>query len=113
MDVAVHIRKSEVPEDVRDLAQAKVTRVIRRLAVIERADVTLGEDPHAPASANRVCEVKATGHGYTLRARAAAHDSLAAVDIVSRKLERQVERLKGKLIGRSHPRHQKHPAKAS
>ncbi len=113
MDVAVHSRKSEVPDEVRDLTQAKVTRVFRRATVIERAEVKLGEDPHAPASSNRVCEVKATGHGHTLRARAAADDFLVAVDIVSRKLERQVERLKGKLIARSHPRHQKHQAKAS
>jgi ribosome-associated translation inhibitor RaiA len=31
---------------------------------------------------------------------------LVAVDAVVEKLEHQVERLKGKLIGRSHPRHE-------
>jgi ribosome-associated translation inhibitor RaiA len=35
-----------------------------------------------------------------------ATDPLAAVDAVVEKLERQVERLKGKLIARSHPRHE-------
>ena len=45
------------------------------------------------------------GHGHDLRARAAAADAPEAVDLVVEKLEHQVERLKGKLVGRSHPRH--------
>jgi len=40
-----------------------------------------------------------TGHGHTVRARAAAHDAPVAVDLVVDKLEHQVERLKGKLLG--------------
>ena len=52
----------------------------------------------------RVCEVIITGHGHTVRARAAAPDPLVAVDLVVDKLEHQVERIKGKLVGRSHPR---------
>ena len=46
-----------------------------------------------------------TGHGYTVRAKAAAAEAPVAVDLVVDKLEHQVERLKGKLVGRSHPRH--------
>jgi ribosomal subunit interface protein len=105
--VDVHGRKSQVPDEVRVLAQTKVSRVIRRAPVIERADVRLGEDPNAPPAASRVCEVTATGHGHTIRARAGAPDFLVAVDAVARKLEHQVERLKGKLEDRSHPRHSK------
>ena len=47
------------------------------------------------------------GHGHELHGpRAEATDPLTAVDVVVEKLERQVERLKGKLIARSHPRHE-------
>jgi ribosomal subunit interface protein len=104
MDVAVHIRKDQVPEEVRELAEAKVHRVVRRAPVLERADVKLEEDPRAPSATHRICEVTVTGHGHTLRARAQAHDFLVAVDITMKKLEHQVERLKGKVLSRTHPR---------
>jgi ribosomal subunit interface protein len=107
VDVAVHGRKSVVPDEVRELAETKVTRVLRRAPVLDKADVKLGEDPRAPAAANRVCEVIVTGHGHTLRARAGAHDFPVAVDIVMEKLEHQIERLKGKLLARSQPRRTK------
>jgi len=113
VDVAVHGRKSQVPDEVRELAQAKVARVVKRAPVLEKADVKLGEDPHAPAATKRVCEVVVTGHGHTLRARAGAHDLLVAVDMVVEKLEHQVERLKGKMLARSHPRRTRAPARTS
>lgn len=104
MDVIVNARKSVVPDEVRELIQTKVARVIKRAPVLEKAEVKLGEDPGAPSPVNRVCEVTATGHGHTLRAHAAAHDLLVASDMAAEKLEHQVERLKGKLMARSHPR---------
>jgi ribosomal subunit interface protein len=111
VDVAVHGRKRLVPEEVRDIAQVKVTKVVRRAPVLERAEVTLGEDPTAPAAEVRFCEVKATGHGHTLRARAGAPEFLAAVDIAVKKLDHQVEKLKGKVLGRTHPRRKRLPAR--
>ncbi|MGD0321677.1 MAG: ribosome-associated translation inhibitor RaiA [Acidimicrobiales bacterium] len=111
MDVAVHGRKDLVSEEVRELAQMKVARIVRRAPVLDKAEVKLGQDPRAPAAANRVCEVIVTGHGFTLRARAGAHDFLVAVDVAVEKLEHQVERLKGKLLARSHPRRTKTPVR--
>lgn len=104
MDVAVLGRKETVPDEVRALAQAKVAKLGRLNPVLERAEVRLCEDRDAPSSGRRVCEVTITGHGHTLRAKAAARDIPVAVDKVVDKLEHQVERLKGKLVGRSHPR---------
>nr|MBA3655212.1 sigma 54 modulation/S30EA ribosomal C-terminal domain-containing protein [Actinomycetota bacterium] len=51
-----------------------------------------------------ICEVTMHGHGHIVRAKAAAADPLAAVDRVVDKLEHRMEKLKGKLVGRSHPR---------
>jgi ribosomal subunit interface protein len=93
-----------VPDEVRSLAHAKVARLGRLNPVLERAEVRLTEDPDAPGAKRRMCEVTITGHGHTVRARAAAQDVLVAVDKVVDKLEHQLERLKGKLVGRSHPR---------
>jgi ribosome-associated translation inhibitor RaiA len=40
-----------------------------------------------------------------VRARAMAGDCMAALDAVMDKLIRQLERRKGRLVGRSHPHH--------
>jgi len=108
----VNARKSEVPDELRELVRAKVARVVKRAPVLEKADVKLGQDPDAPVSSNRVCEIKVTGHGHTLRARAGAHDLLVAADMAVEKVEHQVERLKGKLMARTHPRRTKVEARS-
>ena len=50
------------------------------------------------------CEVIIVGHGRTIRARAAAPVPLASVDLVVEKLEHQLEKTKGRLVARTHPR---------
>ena len=105
MDVFVLGRKQSVPDEVRTLAQAKVAKLARMTPVLERAEVRITEGRDPDGVARQVCEVTMTGHGHTVRAKAAAHDAPVAVDLVVDKLEHQVERLKGKLVGRSHPRH--------
>ena len=105
MDVFVLGRKQAVPDDVRNLAEAKVARLARMTPVLERAEVRLTEGRDNSGATRQVCEVIMTGHGHTVRASASAPDAPVAVDLVVDKLEHQVERLKGKLVGRSHPRH--------
>jgi len=112
VDVDVLGRKDTVPDEVRSLAREKVAKLGRLHPVLERAQVRLTEDPEAPGTSRRVCEVILTGHGHTLRARAAAQDVVVAVDKVVDKLEHQAERLKGKLVGRSHPRRARTVAEA-
>jgi len=105
VDVLVLGRKQTVPDEVRSLAAAKLARLARITPVLERAEVRLTEGRDTAGVTRQVCEVTMTGHGHTVRARAAAADAPVAVDLVVDKLEHQVERLKGKLVGRSHPRH--------
>lgn len=45
------------------------------------------------------------GHGHVVRAKACATERLAALDGVVDKLTRRLERLKGRLLARTHPRH--------
>ena len=104
MDVKVFGRRSAVPETVRARAHSKIAKLGKLAPVLEHAEVRLAEDRDAPASSRHVCEVTMEGHGHVLRARAGAPEPQVAVDLVVDKLEHQVERLKGKLVGRSHPR---------
>jgi putative sigma-54 modulation protein len=112
VDVSVLGRKDTVPDEVRALAYAKVAKLGRLNPVLERAEVRLTEDPDAPGAKRRMCEVTISGHGHTVRARAAAQDLLVAVDKVVDKLEHQLERLKGKRVARSHPRRNGEVARA-
>ena len=110
MDVDIVGRKDEVPDEVRARAKAKVEKLGRLAPVLERAEVRLAVDRDAPVASRKLCEVTMTGHGHTIRARAVAHELAEAVDMVVDKLEHQVERLKGKLIARSHPRRARRPS---
>ena len=107
MDVDVVGRKATFPDEVKAQVQSKVAKLGRLTPVLEHAEVRLAEDPDRPSSSRQVCEVIVEGHGHVLRARARAADLAVAVDLVIEKLEHQVERLKGKLVDRSHPRHSK------
>jgi len=103
VEVAVIGCKDVVPEEIKVLAQSKVARLGKLAPVLEQAEVRLTDARDRPGT-RYSCEVTLVGHGHRLRARASAHDLAAAVDIVVDKLEHQVERLKGKVLSRSHPR---------
>ena len=104
MDIAIRSRNVEVSEALRSTVEEKVTRLTRFLDGMERADVLFSEERNPRISEKEVCEVTMHGHGHIVRAKAAASDAFAAVDRVVDKLEHRMEKLKGKLIGRSHPR---------
>lgn len=112
MDVDVSGRKTAVPDEIRSQAQAKLSKLGRLAPILEHAEVRLGQDRDAPAARRHVCEVTMEGHGHVVRARARAAEFQVALDLVVEKLEHQVERLKGKLLARSHPRRSKVLSKA-
>jgi ribosomal subunit interface protein len=91
---------------LRAAVDEKVGHLDRYLEAIERAEVRFVEEPHRRLSEREVCEVTLVGRGSgnVLRARAMAGDAMAALDTVMDKLQRQLERRKGLLVGRSHPR---------
>jgi len=104
LDVMIRCRNVEVPEDLKSVAQEKVKRLSKYLNGWDAGEVLFSEERNPRISAKEVCEVTLHGHGHVVRAKAAAADQQAAVDKVVDKLEHQIEKLKGKLLGRSHPR---------
>ena len=105
MDVTMQCRNAEVPESLRAIAREKVTRVGRHLDGWDHAEIHFSEERNPRIADKEVCEVTLRGHGHVVRAKAAAPDTLASIDRVVEKLDRQVSRLKSRLVGRSHPRH--------
>jgi putative sigma-54 modulation protein len=94
-----------VPRELRQAVDEKVGHLDRYLVVIERAEVRFVEQAHRRVSEREICEVTLEGRGNVVRARAMAGDCMAALDTVVDKLVRQLERRKGRLVGRSHPHH--------
>ena len=104
MDVVIAYGRRIVSDEVRALTEEKVGRLGRLCPGLERAEVHFSEE-HNPRIADRErCEVIIIGHGRTIRARAAAPVPLAAVDLVVEKLEHQLEKTKGRIVARTHPR---------
>jgi putative sigma-54 modulation protein len=104
MEIAIRGRNVEISEPLRRTVEEKVTRLARYLDGMDRVEVVFSEERNPRISERDVCEVTMHGHGHIIRARAAAPDTFAAVDRMVAKLEHRMEKLKGKLIGRSHPR---------
>ncbi|MDQ3570399.1 MAG: ribosome-associated translation inhibitor RaiA [Actinomycetota bacterium] len=108
MEITIGGRKVEISRSVRSAVEEKVGRLERFLDGMERAEVVFTEERNPRISEKEVCEVTLHGHGHVVRARAAAPDALAAVDLVVDKLTHRLRKLKGKLVSRSHPRRQGH-----
>jgi putative sigma-54 modulation protein len=104
MDVSIRGRNVEVSEALKATVTEKVRKLSRFLEGMDHADIHFAEERNPRIADKDVCEVVLSGHGHLVRAKAAAGDPFAAVDRVVDKLEHQIEKLKGKLIGRSHPR---------
>jgi ribosomal subunit interface protein len=95
-----------IGDDVRERTVAKVGKLGRLAPLLEIAEVRLTKDEDGPATSRWACQAVLRGHGHELHGHAEAKEALVAVDAVVEKLEHQVERMKGKLIARSHPRHE-------
>src|SRR5205807_7351532 len=104
MDVSIRGRNLELSESLRAAAQEKVNRLTRFLDSVDHAEVQFYEERNPRISARDVCEVTIKAHSHLIRAKAAGADAVSALDRAVDKVEHQIERLKGKLIGRSHPR---------
>ena len=104
MEITIQCRNAEVPESLRAMAREKVTRVSRHLDGCDHAEIHFFEERNPRIADREVCEITLRGHGHVVRAKAAAPETLAAVDRVVEKLEHQVARLKTKQLRRSRPR---------
>jgi putative sigma-54 modulation protein len=108
VDVRVHGRNVRVEDKVASLATEKIGHAGRIFDDGAVADVELSELRN-PRSAGERFKVEVTTHtaGNTVRVVSMAPDALAAVDVAAAKLERQLRRLKERLIQRSRKRDNK------
>lgn len=107
MDVRVHGKNMQVDDSVRRLADEKVRHAGRILDDGGVADVEFTER-HNPRMADGRYRVEITTHmkGHTVRVESAAVDDRAALDLAVDKFERQLRRLKERLIQRNRNRNE-------
>jgi len=100
--VRVHARNTTVPGDLTELAEEKVSHAGRIFDDGGNVDVEFSER-HNPRQAEDRYKVEITTRtaGHTVRVESSAFDARAALDTAADKFERQLRRLKERLIQRS------------
>lgn len=93
----VYGRNMEVSDRVSDYATKKVAKLDRVLQEIEDARIDLAYVKSARSAADRqVAQITIRGKGFILRSEERADDILAAIDAAVEKMQRRIERYKGK-----------------
>jgi putative sigma-54 modulation protein len=97
LDVQVYGRNIEVTERIFDYARKKVSKLDRFLSDVEEARVDLAYVKSARSAGDRqVAQITVRGKGYILRAEERSDDVFTALDSALEKIQRQMERYKGK-----------------
>ena len=103
MEVLVRGKRMNVGDDLRRVAEEKVARSARVFEDVGAVDVEFTDEAN-PRQADERCRVEITtkAAGHLVRVEAAAFDHRSALDLAVDKLERQLSRLKERLVERHH-----------
>ena len=105
MKVDFRHKNCQVDDSVRQLVVERLSHLGQFLDEPISAE-TFFEETSVKSADNRIeCEVTIKSHSHVVRARATGMEKLQAFDRTEDKLRHQLERLKGRLVARSHPHH--------
>lgn len=97
LEVDLYTRNMEASDRIQDYVTKKVGKLDRYLPGIEEARVDLSYVKSARSSTDRqVAQITIRGKGFILRSEERADDIFAAMDTALDKMQRQIERYKGK-----------------
>ena len=97
LEVDIYGRNMEVTERIEDYVTKKVSKLDRYLPGIEEARVDVAYVKSARSAADRqVAQITVRGKGFILRSEERADDIFAAFDTALDKMQRRIERYKGK-----------------
>lgn len=102
MQITISSRKTKVTPRLEEVISEKIGRLDRYLEGMELAEVHFSEERNPRISDKEVCEVTLVGHGHHVRCKVRAPDAYTAVDLAVEKLEKQLRKLKTKLLKRHH-----------
>ncbi|MFC1997025.1 ribosome hibernation-promoting factor, HPF/YfiA family [Chloroflexota bacterium] len=97
LEVDIYGRNMEITERIEEYVDKKVSKLDRYISNIDQARVDLAYAKSARNASDRhVAQITITGKGYILRAEERADDIFAAFDAALSKMQRRIERYKGK-----------------
>jgi putative sigma-54 modulation protein len=97
MEIEIFARNLEVTERIQKYVTKKVSKLDRYLDNIDEARVDLAYMKSARSAEDRqVAQITIRGKGFILRSEERADDIFAAVDTAIDKMQRRIERYKGK-----------------
>jgi putative sigma-54 modulation protein len=97
LKVDIYTRSIEATDRINQYVTKKVSKLDRFLPDIEETRVDLAFNKSARNAADRhVAQITLHGKGYTLRSEEGADDLFTAIDASVVKIQRQIERFKGK-----------------
>ena len=97
LEVELYGRNLEITERIEDYVEKKVGKLDRYLPGIDEARVDLAYVKSARSAADRqVAQITVRGKGFILRSEERADDIFAALDVAVDKMQRRIERYKGK-----------------
>jgi putative sigma-54 modulation protein len=97
LQVEIYGRNMEVNERLTDYVTKKVSKLDRYLTGIDEARVDLAYVKSARSASDRqVAQITVRGKGFILRSEERADDIFAALDTALDKMQRRIERYKGK-----------------
>lgn len=97
LEVEIYARNMDLTEHIEDYVSIKVSKLDRYLPDIEEARVDLAHVKSARSANDRhVAQITIRGKGFILRSEERADDIFAAIDTALDKMQRRIERYKGK-----------------
>jgi len=103
VDVSISGRNVDVPNEVQDAVRSKIGTLDRFVYALDRADVVFREEKNPRISDREQIEVTLQGHGHHIRAKVSGPDQLTAVERAVSKLEKQLRKVKTKVVKRHRP----------
>lgn len=97
VEVEIFGRNMEITDRIQSYVTKKVGKLDRFLSGIDEARVDVAYEKSARSATDRqVAQITIRGKGFILRAEERADDIFAALDIAVDRMQRQIERYKGK-----------------
>jgi putative sigma-54 modulation protein len=97
LEVEIIGRNMDVTDRIQEYVEKKVSKLDRFLTGIDEARVDLAYVKSARSAADRqVAQITVRGKGFILRSEERADDIFAAIDTALDKMQRRIERYKGK-----------------
>jgi len=97
LEVQIYARNMDVTDRIKDYATKKVSKLGRFLNEIDEARVDLAYVKSARSAEDRqVAQITIRGKGFILRSEERSNDIFAALDTALDRMQRQMERFKGK-----------------